>query len=66
MEAYRCTNCGVISPLTDSNGSPIPVDKPCFKCGCKEKAKVKLPNFPATKKGRRRRFRGGGIQHIGL
>jgi len=68
MEAFKCVGCGVMTPLVDGNGNLIPEDKPCFKCGCTEKVKVKLPNFVQNKKGRRRRFgKGGGtIMRIGL
>jgi hypothetical protein len=67
MEAYKCTKCGVVSPIVDGNKKPIPQDKPCFHCGCKEKEKITLPNFVQSKKGRRRRFGGGGtIMRIGL
>jgi len=68
MEAYKCVKCGVVSPLVDSNGTSIPIDKPCFKCGSTEKVKVILPNFSLTKKGKRRRFNKGGgpILRIGI
>jgi len=49
-EAFKCKHCGVVSPHED----------PCFRCGSKEKERVQLPDFPNTKKGRRRRFGGSG------
>jgi len=66
MEVYRCTNCGVISPLCDSDGKPFEKDRKCFHCGCTERALVKMPKYPPTKKGRRRRFGGGPMTHINL
>jgi len=68
MECFKCIKCGVITPMVDGNNKPILKEKPCFKCGCKEKVKVVLPNFVQTKKGRRRRFGGSGgtIMKIGL
>jgi hypothetical protein len=57
MVVYRCTQCGVMSPH----------DKPCFRCGCKEKEKILVSSLPLSKKARRKRFGGGGtIIRIGI
>lgn len=55
--AFKCIKCGTVSPHQN----------PCFQCGSKDKIKVQLPNFPNTKRGKRKRFGGGGtILHIGV
>lgn len=66
MEVLKCTRCGTHSPLVDTNGKPLDKDRPCFRCGHKERVKVTLPNFPPTKKGKRSRFRGHRIIRIGM
>jgi L-lactate utilization protein LutB len=68
MEAYKCVNCGIISPLIDGSGQPISAERACFKCGCTERVKVTIPNQLSTKKAKRRRFNkgGGSILRIGL
>lgn len=59
MQAYKCKQCGIITPIIDRSGNQLPPDRKCFRCGCKEKEKVQLPNFPVSKKYKRQRFSNG-------
>lgn len=59
MQAYKCENCGIITPMTDRDGHPLPADRKCFRCGTTKKIKVQLPNFPVSKKFKRARFANG-------
>jgi hypothetical protein len=68
MDAYKCVKCGIMTPITDGSGKELDKDRPCFKCGCKERIKITLPNFVQSKKGKRRRFskKGSIIKRIGI
>lgn len=68
MDAYKCLDCGIITPITGGSGKVLDKDRPCFRCGCKKRIKVTLPNHSSSKKSKRRRFgkRGGIITRIGL
>lgn len=59
MQAYKCEQCGTITPMVDRNGNPLPQNRKCFRCGCKKKIKVQLPNFPVSKRFKRQRFSNG-------
>jgi DNA-directed RNA polymerase subunit RPC12/RpoP len=65
MESYKCTRCGTNSPIKGVDGKVLDKDRPCFRCGNRERVRVTLPNFAPTKKGRRSRFRGHRIIRIG-
>lgn len=68
MEAYQCVKCGIITPITDHNGKILDKARICFRCGCKQRVKIILPNFVQSKSGRRRRFakKGSIITRIGV
>lgn len=73
MRVYKCTGCGIVSPMVVA-GQPLNKDRLCSFCGKAERDIVEISNVPTTKAGKRAKWwkeqrqkkQGGIIRHIGL